>query len=363
MARKAGNRRLGRGLGSLIQTPVKVDVPDEEHSSADGSREENQASAVDLSRTQAASLISSAAEQEASGHPPSEQEWVVHDEIADESADQPVARMLDMASVRPNPNQPRRNFDQEALQALADSIRSAGLMQPIVVRPDGTSHQIIAGERRWRAAQIVGLDTIPAVIHDVDDRQVAEWSLVENLQREDLNAIEKAQAFQRLSDEFELTHQQIAEAVGLHRASVTNHIRLLELDPTTLEMVEKDLLTLGHARALLSIGTVADRQKLAAKSVREGWSVRSIEREIRKLIEGPSTTSTGEDREAGQGSSQPLTGREAHLRDLEKQLGDHLGTRVKIKPGRKKGAGTLQIEFYDNKQFEGLLERMHFSSY
>ncbi|MFK7962261.1 MAG: ParB/RepB/Spo0J family partition protein, partial [Phycisphaerales bacterium] len=163
---------------------------------------------------------------------------------------------ISLSRIHANPQQPRRHFDDDAIDTLAESIRTAGLMQPIVVRPDaeqGGHYEIVAGERRFRAATKLGLMEIPAVVHEIDDRTAAEWALVENLQREDLNPIERADAFDRLRSEFGLTHQEIADAVGLDRASISNHLRLRGLDPETLDQVRAGKLGMGHARALLSV--------------------------------------------------------------------------------------------------------------
>jgi ParB family chromosome partitioning protein len=258
--------------------------------------------------------------------------------------------MIPIADVRPNRHQPRRAFDEESLRGLADSIESAGLMQPIVIRPEPAGgFEIVAGERRWRAAQLLGLPTIPAVVREIDDRTAAEWSLVENLQREDLNPLERSEAFQRLIDEFGLTHQEVADRVGLQRSSVTNHLRLLELDESTQEALRSGRLGMGHGRALLSLTNIQERSRLGQRAAAGGWSVRELERRIRGRQPG------------GAASPPPAPSpHRAHLEDLQRRLGEHLGTKVRIESGRKKGEGRLIVSFYSLDEFEGLLRRIGF---
>jgi ParB family chromosome partitioning protein len=256
-----------------------------------------------------------------------------------------------------NRRQPRTDFDDTALSALAESIRTAGLMQPIMVRPHGSGFELIAGERRWRAAKLIGLKSIPAVVRPVDDQTAAELAIIENVQREDLNPIERAKALRRLADEFSLTHQQIAEKVGLDRASVSNLLRLSDLDPSTSEHVRAGRLSQGHAKALLGIVDVSARSQLAARAMKEEWSVRELERRVQLVQKGGAvvprgTTTTPKD----------VTARDANVADLERQLAEHLGTRVRIQLGRKKGSGRLTVDFYSLDQFDGLMQKMGFGS-
>ncbi len=199
------------------------------------------------------------------------------------SVDQPVSApsptseglaTIPIAQVHPNPHQPRQDFDPEALKTLSDSIKLSGVMQPVVVRTVASGYELVVGERRWRAAKAAGLHSIPAVIRDLDDKTSAEWALVENLQREDLNPIERAEAFLGLQDDFGLTHQEIADQVGLTRSAVTNQIRLNDLDQGTRELVRAGDLSAGHGRSLLAITNMESRLKLAREAMRSGWSVR-----------------------------------------------------------------------------------------
>ena len=241
--------------------------------------------------------------------------------------------------------QPRRNFDKEKLQELADSISSQGVVQPIVVRSvDGGRYEIIAGERRWRAAQLAGLSEVPVVIREVDDQAAMAMALIENIQRDDLNPLEEADALQRLISEFGLTHQQIAEAVGKSRTAVTNLLRLLELEPEVKELVDHGQLEMGHARAVL--GLKGGQQLGAARQVvRQGLSVRETERLVRRL--------QGEEPRATKPPPQP----DPNVVTLERDLMEKLGAAVKIKSGAK-GKGQLVISYNSLDELEGILDHI-----
>jgi len=296
---KAQKRRLGRGLSSLVSNPVKIESPTE--SSNDGQ-----------------------------------------------------LRSIPTTSIQPNPHQPRQQFRQNALEALAESIRTAGLMQPIVVRPnpDG-GYLLVAGERRWRAAQIVGLEHIPAVVRDVEDKEAAEFALIENVQREDLNPMERAEAFARLANDFHMTHQEIADRVGLERSNVSNHMRLLELDEQFKEALRNRQISMGHARALLGITNIDARNALGLEAIAGGLSVRDVENRARKLANSAGETS---------GGAAPPKPQQLHMQDLQRQLGEHLGTKVELRKGKAKGSGQLIISFYSLDEFDGLLKRLGFDA-
>ena len=245
-----------------------------------------------------------------------------------------------IASIRPNPYQPRDNFDEETLGSLADSIREVGLLQPVLVRPAGDGFELIAGERRWRAARRVGLQTIPALVRETDDSTALEEALVENLQREELNPLEEAAAYQQLIEDFSLTHDQVAARVGKSRASISNMLRLLQLPPAIQKSVRDRQLTMGHARALLGSPDRGFQEALAKRIVAEGLSVRAVEDAVRDHGEG----GDGEPSTSTPGSPAGRRLRPAGFVELEELLGEYLDTRVKISMGNA-GKGKLTVEF------------------
>ncbi len=240
--------------------------------------------------------------------------------------------------------QPRRDIQPEALEELADSIRAQGVMQPIVVRPIGESrYEIIAGERRWRAAQLAELDTIPAVIREVTDEVALALALIENIQREDLNPVEEAMALKRLLEEFELTQQQVADAVGRSRAQVANLLRLLTLDPEVQTLLERGDLDMGHARALLALSGARQR-KAAHEVVNKDLTVRDTEALVKRLV-------NGEPSKAEAAPTSPDVAR------LETRLGEVLGAPVKIQHGRG-GKGRVTIRYSSLDELDGILEHI-----
>jgi len=254
--------------------------------------------------------------------------------------------LISVDSITPSPFQPRRAFDAEELAALAESIRRDGLLQPIVVRrtPAGT-HELIAGERRWRAAKIAGLTKLPAVMRDVDDETAAGLALIENIQRTDLNPIERGDALKQLQDKFGLTQQQIAERVGLDRASVANLIRITDLEPEIRALVSAGKLGLGHAKALLSIERGDARLRAAGRCADEGWTTRRVELEARRVAEvkRPSKPDQGPD-----------------IARLERRLTEHLGARVSLILASDGQRGELRIAFTGLDHFDGVLEKFGF---
>lgn len=296
--------RLGRGLGSLIKTPVAIKVGPLD---SDAAPIHEQSSSAGLSN-------------------------------------------LPLSSIATNSRQPRQRFDEVSLGRLAASIKESGLMQPIVVRPTAGGYELIAGERRLRACAQLGFTSIPAVIRDADDRDAASWALVENIQREDLSPLERADGIYRLMDEFSLTQAEAGERVALDRATIANLLRLRELDPSTREALAEGLLSQGHARALLGCKDVDVRVLLLARCVRDGWSVRETERRVKRAHNGTAI---------GGGATVP---RSANVEDLEVRLGAHLGTKVRISLGRKKGTGRMTIQFFSLDQFDGLLAKVGFNA-
>jgi ParB family chromosome partitioning protein len=249
---------------------------------------------------------------------------------------------LGVDQIKRGKYQPRQHFDQQALQELADSITAQGVIQPIVVRPDGSHYELIAGERRWRAAQLAGLQKIPVVIRDLDSKSAAAIALIENIQREDLNPLEESQALMRLIEEFDLTHQQVADSVGRSRASVSNLLRLLDLADPVKDQVNRGLLDMGHARALLAL-IRHDQIEVAIIVVNRGLSVRETEALVKKtlsshdqsLVEAPQV-------------------KDPDIARLEALISEKLGAGVQVK-SRKKGAGDLIISFHSNDELEGIL--------
>ena len=261
-----------------------------------------------------------------------------------------------MAEITPNPNQPRVHFDEESLAELADSIAQLGLLQPILVRRVDDGYQLIAGERRWRAARRAGLTTVPAVVRVSDDISAVEEALVENLHREDLTALEEAAAYLQLIEEFELTHDDVAKRIGKSRSAVTNTLRLLGLPPEVQRLLADGKLSAGHAKALLGTPDRALQERLANLAVEEGWSVRTMEEVVRgggvpaerrrAARVAPATRRHAVPR-AG---LQPTRLRPPGLLELEELLAAHLDTRVGVQMGSKRGK--LTVEFADLEDLE-----------
>lgn len=245
-----------------------------------------------------------------------------------------------VAAIQPNPYQPRDQFDEESLGALADSIREVGVLQPVLVRPSGDGYELIAGERRWRAARRVGLQYIPALIRETEDSAALEQALVENIQREELNPLEEAGAYQQLIEDFGLTHEQVATRAGRSRASVSNTLRLLALPPAIQRMVRERQLSMGHARALLGTPDRAFQEQLARQAVKEDLSVRAIE----ELIRGHNDEAEAPAAPGAPAAPRGRRQRPPGIVELEEMLGDHLETRVKISMNAA-GRGRITVDF------------------
>jgi len=260
---------------------------------------------------------------------------------------------LPLAAIVANPHQPREQFDEELLAALAASISEMGVLQPILVRPlDDGRYELIAGERRWRAAKRVGLQTVPALIKTASNAASLEQALVENLHRQDLNPLEEAAAYQQLIEDFGLTHDEVATRVGKSRVGVTNVLRLFQLPPGIQRLVREGQLTAGHARALLGTPDRAFQEALARRAVAEGLSVRAVEEAVRLRQElGGSPSAPSPARPGSPASTKP-----AGLHALEEMLASHLDTRVKIDLGSRKGK--LTVDFADLDDLERIYRRM-----
>ncbi len=299
---------LGRGLGALIREPEpKLQTPP---ASPQGSA----AIAAGAAATQARESLASGPLQ------------------------------VDIDLIDPSPFQPRTRFREETLEELTRSILASGIIQPLVLRPIGNRFQLIAGERRWRAAQRAGLTKVSAIVRPVPDELALEMTLVENIQREDLNAIEAARAFERLILEFQLTQERVAERTGKDRATVANAVRLLKLEPKIQDWIEEGKLTAGHGRALLAVADAQLRMRYAQRAARGGLTVRQIERLA--------------SRRSRSGSIPTEVHLDANIRSALEELQRHLGTKVLLRQKTKLRPGQLVVEFYDDAQLMGIYDRL-----
>jgi ParB family chromosome partitioning protein len=245
---------------------------------------------------------------------------------------------LPIESIAPNPQQPRNHFGEESLAALADSIREVGVLQPVVVRPEGDAYVLIVGERRCRAARIAGLDEVPAIVRsgDIDETSSLTEALIENVQREDLSPLEEAAGYQQLLEDFGLTHESVAQRVGKSRSSITNTLRLLQLPAAIQGMVGRGELAAGHARALLALEDQAYAVHIAQRVVGEGWSVRQVEDAVKKR------------RSEKPGAAKTPSVRPAAIIELEDRLGQRFGTAVKIDHGKRGGKVSIRYSSLDD---------------
>ena len=265
-------------------------------------------------------------------------------DFMEESVQKSPYQLLPIHKVEPNPNQPRRDFDPEELQSLADSIATHGVVQPLTVRElDGGYYQIIAGERRWRAARLAELREVPAVIIKADDKKVMELALIENLQRQDLNPVEEALGYRTLMDEYGLTQEETAARVGKSRPAVANMLRLLSLNSEVLDMVREGKLSAGHGRAIVSLQTEKLQKEAAQKIAALGLSVRQAELLCQNL-QKPAAP------------AKPVTLAVNYVAECEKKLSKHLGRGVKIVSGKKKGR--FELEFYDQDDLQALMDAL-----
>lgn len=254
-------------------------------------------------------------------------------------------QFVKITKVEPNREQPRKNFDEDALQELADSIKQFGVLQPLVVQDRQSHYEIIAGERRWRAAKLAGLKEIPVIVKNFTEQEIVAISLIENIQREDLNPIEEAFAYKRLLTEFDLTQDEVAERVSKSRTTVTNSMRLLKLDERVQQMIIDDMITTGHARALIGIEDKNTQYELAQKIFDEKLNVREVEKLV-KSIQSPKPKKEPKKVNASL---------ELVYRDMEEKLKQSLGTKVSIQP-KENGAGKMEIEFFSHEELERITE-------
>ncbi len=253
--------------------------------------------------------------------------------------------MVKLSKVEPNREQPRKNFDEDSLQELAESLKQFGMLQPILVQNRGDYYEIIAGERRWRAAKIAGLKEVPVIVRKLTDQEIVEISLIENIQREDLNPIEEAQAYKRLLTEFHLKQDEVAERVSKSRTAVTNSMRLLKLCDEVQKMVVDDMISTGHARALISIEDPEEQYLIAQKIFDEKLSVREVEKLVKDLHKPPKPPKE---------ENKTL---QAIYQEISERLKQSLSTKVSVS-AKQNGAGKIEIEFYNHEDLERLLERI-----
>ncbi len=251
--------------------------------------------------------------------------------------------LVKITKVEPNREQPRKNFDEDALQELADSIKQFGLLQPILVQDRKDYYEIIAGERRWRAAKLAGLKEVPVIIRNYTEQEIVEISLIENIQREDLNPIEEAQAYKRLLTEFHLKQDEVAERVSKSRAAVTNSIRLLKLNEEVQRMVVDEMISTGHARALLAVENPEEQYNLAQRIFDEKMSVRDVEKLVKNLHK-PAKSKKVDDKTM-----------QVIYQDIEEKLKQKLGRKVTV-TSKGEGSGKIEIEFYNHEDLDRLLD-------
>ena len=273
---------------------------------------------------------------------------ITSEQTENSSEDKAAETRLKITMVEPNRKQPRKNFDEDSLQELCDSIKQVGMIQPILVQNRNDHYEIIAGERRWRAAKMAGLKEIPVIIRDYSDQEIMEISLIENIQREDLNPIEEAQAYKRLLTEFNLKQDEVAERVSKSRAAVTNCIRLLKLTDRVQQMViddrDDDMISTGHARALLAVEDPEIQYTLAQQIFDQKLSVRDVERLVKKLNEPEKEKKKAEDKTL-----------QVIYQDIEDRLKQRLSTKVTVS-SKGEGSGKIEIEFYNHEDLDRLLD-------
>jgi len=253
---------------------------------------------------------------------------------------------IDIDLIEPSPAQPRTHFDEDRLEELAQSIRSNGIVQPLLLRRHGARYQLVAGERRWRAAQRAGLQRVPAVVRDIPDNKLLELALIENIQRQELNPIEEAHAYKRLIETLGLTQEVVAQRVGRDRSFVTNYLRLLRLPEDIQRLVEEEKISMGHARALLGVDDPDIQRRVAKNVIDQSLSVRETERAIKRIIAGASPSIA---------TTPPAKRDDANIRAAEIKLRRRLGTQVKVIPSQSGPGGKIEIEYYN----DGDLDRIY----
>jgi ParB family transcriptional regulator, chromosome partitioning protein len=266
--------------------------------------------------------------------------------IAEPVAEGERVQNLSLDRIQPSPFQPRKDFSAEALQELADSIKAQGFIQPLIVRERHGGFELIAGERRWRAAQLLGLKEVPAIVREADDRTVLELALIENLQRENLNALEEAQGYQQLIEQFELRQEDVAVKVGKSRALVANSLRLLKLDGDVQNYLRNGQISVGHAKVILGLAGVAEQKLAAERIIKDGLNVRDTESLVARLQHAAPAVK-------GNGSARPQPPA-SHVTDIENRLRERFGTKVQLR--YKQGKGSLEVRFFSDDDLDRILE-------
>ena len=266
-------------------------------------------------------------------------------EAKKEAEEKAGVQTMKINEVEPNRDQPRKNFDEDALLELSDSIKQFGVLQPLLVRKRKDYYEIIAGERRWRAAKLAGVKEVPVIVKDFSEQELVEISLIENIQREDLNPVEEAMAYKRLIDEFHLKQDEIAERVGKSRTAVTNAMRLLKLSEKVQQMLIDEMITAGHARAILAISDKEKQESVAMKVFDEKLSVRETEALVKRMLEPPKTEK----------KSKFSSAEDAIYESLEEKMKSIMGTRVQIHR-KKNDKGKIEIEYYSKDELERIID-------
>lgn len=326
-------RGLGKGLGAFFGE----EIVKEETQSVEKTKKSGKSSVEKAKNTDAEKI-------EEDGTTGGDKET---QKIVEKIVEKPVEQKIKISLIEPNSSQPRKKFDEETLNELADSIKKFGVLQPLLVQKKGSHYEIVAGERRWRAAKLAGLTELPVVIREYDKQQTMEIALIENVQRADLNAIEEAQAYQRLIQEFHLTQEEIAARVSKNRATITNSMRLLKLDGRVQQMLIDGKISSGHARALLALEDSEAQYQTAKKIVLENLSVRDVEKLV-KMMSRPEKKKHPKD-----------NGPDVNLiyRQIEDRLKSVMGTKVVINR-KDKNKGRIEIEYYSQEELERLIELM-----
>lgn len=349
------HNRLGKGLNSIFGNPVKIEKKPEEKKAVDKEEEsiavkdnkdkrelpeflESSEDIYEKTIGKAIGISRENASRSTTVHTPAS---------ALDAKGEPEGKpkLLRINLIQPNLNQPRKDFSEEALEELAKSIKIYGIIQPILVKKQGALYEIIAGERRWRAAKKAGLQEVPVVISDMDEKTSREVAIIENIQRSDLNAVEEALAYQSLISEYGLTQEELSERLSRSRSAITNSLRLLKLSPEGLSALREGKISPGHGRALLSVENLQKREELLGRCLRDSLSVRELERLAKS--EGKAK----EKKEKGKKESEELKRLQVIYRDLEQKMKQNLGTKVSIHPKNEK-RGRLEIEYYSQEELD-----------